>query len=268
MPDHPVEEEEEEEDTPAHDGTRSTSAASSSRNKRLWGNRPQDALELREREQYQHTPSNAGDTEPEEEEDAVPQSFMIEATPRKPAGASSSHARREERRATRASRQSARRATASTTSTRPKLSKPPRPSEVGGPPVLAAGAADTATAFASTRPQRGLDEYQKALWSWVNVGDLDAYLQEVCVLRDRRIELAITSVGQVYAYYVGKGIYCIALSRGLNLLSAYQASTLPGHALIRPITAQSDSSSASQHFYWAALTTPWYTKTAQADYRI
>jgi autophagy-related protein 9 len=47
---------------------------------------------------------------------------------------------------------------------------------------------------------RGLDEYEKALWNWVNVYNLDAFLQEV------------------YAYYEGNGIYSIALSRGLNLL--------------------------------------------------
>ncbi|KAF9473774.1 APG9-domain-containing protein [Pholiota conissans] len=51
-------------------------------------------------------------------------------------------------------------------------------------------------------PMRGLDDYEKALWNWVNVYNLDAFLQEV------------------YTYYEGKGIYCIALSRGLNLLTA------------------------------------------------
>ncbi|EJU05272.1 APG9-domain-containing protein [Dacryopinax primogenitus] len=47
----------------------------------------------------------------------------------------------------------------------------------------------------------GLDAREMALWNWVNVQNLDAYLQEV------------------YAYYVGKGIYTIALTRGLNLLT-------------------------------------------------
>ena len=50
---------------------------------------------------------------------------------------------------------------------------------------------------------RGLDEYERALWDWVNVYNLDAFLQEV------------------YYYYEGKGIYSIALSRGLNLLSVH-----------------------------------------------
>jgi autophagy-related protein 9 len=49
---------------------------------------------------------------------------------------------------------------------------------------------------------RGLDAYERALWNWVNVYNLDAFLQDV------------------YYYYEGKGIYSIALARGLNLLSA------------------------------------------------
>ncbi|KIY50798.1 APG9-domain-containing protein, partial [Fistulina hepatica ATCC 64428] len=47
----------------------------------------------------------------------------------------------------------------------------------------------------------GLDAYEWALWNWVNVVNLDSFLQEV------------------YNYYEGKGIYSIALSRGLNLLT-------------------------------------------------
>ena len=46
----------------------------------------------------------------------------------------------------------------------------------------------------------GLNDYEKALWRWVNVDDLDGFLQEV------------------YDYYKGKGLYCIALARVLNLL--------------------------------------------------
>ncbi|KAH9952059.1 APG9-domain-containing protein [Amylocystis lapponica] len=48
---------------------------------------------------------------------------------------------------------------------------------------------------------RGLDAHERALWNWVNVYNLDAFLQEA------------------YYYYEGKGIYSIALSRGLNLLT-------------------------------------------------
>ncbi|KAF7338046.1 Autophagy-related protein 9 [Mycena venus] len=51
------------------------------------------------------------------------------------------------------------------------------------------------------KQMRGLDAYERALWNWVNVYNLDAFLQEV------------------YYYYEGKGIYSIALSRGLNLLT-------------------------------------------------
>jgi autophagy-related protein 9 len=30
------------------------------------------------------------------------------------------------------------------------------------------------------KTKQGLNEYEKALWKWVNVQDLDAFLQEVC----------------------------------------------------------------------------------------
>jgi len=46
----------------------------------------------------------------------------------------------------------------------------------------------------------GMGAKERALWMWVNVEDLDGFLQEV------------------YVYYVGKGIYAIGLSRLLNLL--------------------------------------------------
>ncbi|ORY24579.1 autophagy protein Apg9-domain-containing protein [Naematelia encephala] len=49
----------------------------------------------------------------------------------------------------------------------------------------------------------GLNAYERALWKWVNVDDLDGFLQEV------------------YEYYKGKGIYCIALARVLNLLTTF-----------------------------------------------
>ncbi|KAG8834442.1 autophagy protein atg9 [Serendipita sp. 399] len=47
----------------------------------------------------------------------------------------------------------------------------------------------------------GLDEHQQALWRWVNVYNLDEYLQEV------------------YHYYANSGFTSIALSRVLNLLT-------------------------------------------------
>ncbi|KAF7311447.1 hypothetical protein MKEN_01047000 [Mycena kentingensis (nom. inval.)] len=76
------------------------------------------------------------------------------------------------------------------------LHTPPLPSESDPQPE---------SRSASTNPDRpymrGLDAYERALWNWVNVYNLDAFLQEV------------------YFYYEGKGIYSIALSRGLNLLT-------------------------------------------------
>ncbi|CAK5277584.1 unnamed protein product [Mycena citricolor] len=79
-----------------------------------------------------------------------------------------------------------------TTSLPPPPSARPSPSEYH------------ATSDEPERPRkqmRGLDDYEKALWNWVNVYNLDAFLQEV------------------YYYYEGKGIYSIALARGLNLLT-------------------------------------------------
>ncbi|VDC03011.1 unnamed protein product [Peniophora sp. CBMAI 1063] len=79
----------------------------------------------------------------------------------------------------------------------PRVSVPPRPSELE-PEYTPHDLPDPVTA-----PQRlpGLDAKEQALWQWVNVYNLDAFLQEV------------------YLYYEGKGMYSIALARGLNLLT-------------------------------------------------
>ncbi|KZT09581.1 APG9-domain-containing protein [Laetiporus sulphureus 93-53] len=77
------------------------------------------------------------------------------------------------------------------------VSTPPRPSEIdveeakGSEPLQGS----------HPKVMRGLDAHERALWNWVNVYNLDAFLQEA------------------YYYYEGKGIYSIALSRGLNLLT-------------------------------------------------
>lgn len=78
----------------------------------------------------------------------------------------------------------------------PRISVPPRPSEIGAeqPPPR------PSPVPTPPNPKRGLDAYERALWNWVNVYNLDAFLQEV------------------YLYYHGKGIFSIALKRGLNLL--------------------------------------------------
>jgi hypothetical protein len=69
---------------------------------------------------------------------------------------------------------------------------------------------------ASPKAGPGLTPYERALWSWVNVYNLDEYLQEVCYrIGKDAIQL---NPNQVYAYYQGNGIYSIVLSRGLNLL--------------------------------------------------
>ncbi|KAK4048677.1 autophagy protein atg9 [Microbotryomycetes sp. JL201] len=52
-----------------------------------------------------------------------------------------------------------------------------------------------------SRRAAGMSARERALWRWVNVEDLDVFLQ------------------QVYVYFVGKGIWAIGLSRLLNLLT-------------------------------------------------
>lgn len=88
------------------------------------------------------------------------------------------------------------------------ISTPPKPSDTGDDadggmtPRNSSPSSKSSNPLLSrpSKPMGGLDDYEKALWNWVNVYNLDAFLQEV------------------YYYYEGKGIYSIALSRGLNLL--------------------------------------------------
>ncbi|KAG2019964.1 autophagy-type protein 9 [Coprinopsis cinerea AmutBmut pab1-1] len=153
------------------------------------------------------------------EDDEVPQSFMIEAT----AGAAARQPTRHRGESDSGSSRSAmkRGQPLYSTSARsvppilptvaPHVSIPPKPSELDveednmETPRLARGASASGSSNGDSsrqpKPMRGLDEYERALWNWVNVYNLDAFLQEV------------------YMYYEGKGIYSIALSRGLNLLT-------------------------------------------------
>jgi autophagy-related protein 9 len=107
---------------------------------------------------------------------------------------------------------------------------PPKPSEIDPLDQFPDGHSG------SSQPKqiRGLDAYERALWNWVNVYNLDAFLQEV------------------YHYYQGKGIYCISLSRGLNLLSV----PFPGPRLPVRLThfspAQWDLSSGFPRSFWGA----------------
>ena len=134
--------------------------------------------------------------EQDNSDDDVPQRFMIEDT------SMSSRLSKGKGRSQPLYSTSARslpHARSSPTDTLPAMSIPPRPSEVDvdEPPQTPPQRREQA----SPKPMRGLDDYERALWNWVNVYNLDAYLQEV------------------YLYYEGKGIYSIALARGLNLLS-------------------------------------------------
>jgi hypothetical protein len=126
-------------------------------------------------------------TQEESESDGeVPQSFLIESPASHRAPLSRKGRARDTRHATNA------------TIDAPRISVPPRPSEINvDRPTLAR----PPPAAGQSNPKRGLDAYERALWNWVNVYNLDAFLQEV------------------YLYYHNKGIYSIALKRGLNLLS-------------------------------------------------
>ncbi|KAH7918533.1 putative transmembrane protein [Leucogyrophana mollusca] len=135
-------------------------------------------------------------------DDEVPQSFMIEASrsPRKPTSPTAARPSKGKSRSQPLYSSSARSlppVRSSPVEVPPTVSIPPRPSEldVDESPNL------PREERLSPKPMRGLDAYERALWNWVNVYNLDAFLQEV------------------YVYYEGKGIWSIALARGLNLLT-------------------------------------------------
>ncbi|KAG6851302.1 hypothetical protein H0H93_011738 [Arthromyces matolae] len=154
----------------------------------------------------------------ESSDDEVPQSFMIEATSRK-SSASKGKQRADGSSSTKRSHNSQLTSegiklvlstppsSSPGSGPEPSVSTPPRPSELD---IEEPDAPDTPRIGLTNalpqhnrqpKPLRGLDDYEKALWNWVNVYNLDAFLQDV------------------YHYYEGKGIYSIALSRGLNLLT-------------------------------------------------
>jgi autophagy-related protein 9 len=126
--------------------------------------------------------------EESESDGEVPESFLIESPALRRAPLSRKGRARDTRHAT----------NTTTHIDAPRISVPPRPSEINvdRPPL-----ARSAPTAGQSNPKRGLDAYERALWNWVNVYNLDAFLQDV------------------YLYYHGKGIYSIALKRGLNLLS-------------------------------------------------
>jgi autophagy-related protein 9 len=118
--------------------------------------------------------NNAGIEDEEEEEDdgEVPQSFMIEA--RRPRNSregrngkpkSPTHARHSSRTSFLGG------------GAKQQISMPPRPSDLQSAADFALPLPNTAPVHSPT-PKQGLDEYERALWNWVNVYNLDAYLQE------------------------------------------------------------------------------------------
>ena len=69
----------------------------------------------------------------------------------------------------------------------PQISMPPRPTEINVERPLT----QSPPTAGQPNPKRGVDANERALWNWVNVYNLDAFLQEV------------------YPYYYGKDIfYC------------------------------------------------------------
>lgn len=134
-------------------------------------------------------------------DDEVPQSFMIEASSRKPSSSPGCVSNGKERSSrthplhSAPGRASLRPVLPTIASVPSRVSIPPRPSELN-----TEDATQSEPSERQPKQMRGLDAYERALWNWVNVYNLDAYLQEV------------------YYYYEGKGIYSIALARGLNLL--------------------------------------------------
>ena len=141
----------------------------------------------------------------ESSDDEVPADFMVEAsapTQRRPSPPRPKSTKGKERQDRAQPLYSSRRQTAPksilpTSSADTPVSIPPRPSEINPDPEPPSEPLHEP----QTRQMRGLDAHERALWNWVNVYNLDAFLQEA------------------YYYYEGKGIYSIALSRGLNILS-------------------------------------------------
>lgn len=133
------------------------------------------------------------------DDDEVPQSFMIEATRKPSSSPNVVHSSKGKGRSQHLYSTSARSIPQETVHTHEML--PPLPSELDGDVVTQT----LPQQRPSPKPIHELDARERALWNWVNVYNLDAFLQEV------------------YTYYEGKGIYPIALTRGLNLLSVNTA---------------------------------------------
>ncbi|EIW60231.1 APG9-domain-containing protein [Trametes versicolor FP-101664 SS1] len=136
----------------------------------------------------------------ESSDDEVPQDVMIEAARRPPSPQRSAKGKEREtrKRPLVSARKSSKPILPSNTSDTP-VSIPPRPSEINTDPMPQQQSEPLHEP--QSKHMHGLDDHERALWNWVNVYNLDAFLQEA------------------YYYYEGKGLYSIALSRGLNLLT-------------------------------------------------
>ena len=148
-------------------------------------------------------------------DDEVPPSFLIEATSHPVASQSGENPQKQDhgrgqalystegRKLPPTSLKSVSKPISKSKSPASRLSTSPRPSDLVEeqiPEEFSYSSPPQDSPYRNHKPMRGLDDYEKALWNWINVYNLDAFLQEA------------------YYYYDGKGIYSIALSRGLNLL--------------------------------------------------
>ncbi len=132
----------------------------------------------------------ADDADREPSDDEVPQSFMIENPVKKTPVIQVRHSKGKGKSTSRKSKSNLLPLNVDDSAS---VKLPPRPSEIDSP-------VHEARSYSAPKPSFDLDAKQLALWKWVNVYDLDLFLQDV------------------YRYYEGKGIYCIALARGLHLL--------------------------------------------------
>lgn len=141
-----------------------------------------------------HKPQNEIRSESRESsDDEVPQSFMIETSPQTRLSSTPRRSKGKGKESKRSKKSSSKQPILPI-SNNDTLRLPPRPSDIEPSPD------NDPRPETMRKPMRSLDAYERALWNWVNVYDLDIFLQDA------------------YRYYEGKGIYSIALSRGLHLL--------------------------------------------------
>lgn len=128
-----------------------------------------------------HEPSSGAgyhdDEEDEDEDDGeVPQSLMIEARRPRTSSRDNQASKVKSPPRTQHSHRNISRGFMGGGGIKNPINMPPRPSDLQS-------ASDFALPLPTTAPspvaKQGLDEYERALWSWVNVYNLDAFLQEV-----------------------------------------------------------------------------------------